>query len=70
MVLCDYSQGYEYRIPQGSTNFNDIWTQEPQTVDIGKRDTGEAICYTFDGSGLMAVSEGINQPLISIPAQK
>jgi hypothetical protein len=70
MVLCDYSQGYEYTLPAAARDFADIWKQLPESIDIGKRDTGEAICYTADGSALMAVSEGINQPIIRISALK
>jgi hypothetical protein len=67
LVLCDYSQGYEYTMPS-TGSFTDIWKQEPETINIGKRDTGEAVGYAADGSALVAVSEGINQPLIRIAA--
>lgn len=66
MIICDYTQAYEYRLLETETDFSKIWIQEPETVDLGKRKGGEAICYSADGASLFATSEGKNSPVIEV----
>jgi hypothetical protein len=57
LMLCDYFAGYELALPEGSTNFDEIWKVRPIRVDLGKRELGEAVAYSADGSFVIAVSE-------------
>lgn len=66
VVICDYTQGYEYSLPKGETDFDSIWKQTPETVDLGKRKLGEAIGYSSDASSIFATSEGKNPPVIEV----
>lgn len=59
MMICDYVSGYEYSLPEGSDRFDDVWGQKPETVDLGDRPVGEAVCYSPDGNSLFATSEGV-----------
>lgn len=58
VVVSDYFAGYELRLPASSARIDEIWSQKPQAIDIGKRKVGEAIAYSPDGSVLFATSEG------------
>lgn len=66
VAICDYTQGYEWTLPDGDQDFDDIWKQEPETIDLGKREHGEAISYSVDGTSLFATSEHRNSPVIEI----
>jgi hypothetical protein len=66
LVICDYTQGYEYSLPKGETKFSLIWKQTAETIDLGKRKGGESICYTADGLAVIATSEGNNSPVIEV----
>jgi len=66
MIICDYTGGYEYTLPVGDENFDDIWKQQAEIVDLGERKQGEGICYSADGNTLYATSEGKSSPLIEI----
>lgn len=66
MILCDYVSGYEYKLPIGSGQFDDIWKQQPEIVDLGNRPVGEAVCYSADGNSIYATSEGKSAPMIEI----
>ena len=70
VALCDYSQGYELTLPAGAANFDMIWQQQPQPIGLGKRPSGESICYSIDGSAVFATSEGKNAPLIEVDLRK
>lgn len=63
VVICDYTQGYEYSLPKGENDFSKIWKQTPEIVDLGKRKGGESVCYTADGTAIFATSEGRNSPI-------
>lgn len=65
MILCDYTQGYEYTLPDGAP-FDQIWKVEPVIVNLGKRSGGEAVGYSVDGTSVFATSEGKNPPLIEV----
>ncbi len=57
VVLCDYFAGYELILPDGAASFDEIWKQRPARIDLGKRELGEAVAYSADGSFVIAVSE-------------
>jgi hypothetical protein len=65
-ILCDYTQGYELSLPDGSSNFEDIWAQDPVPVDLGKRPHGESVGYSVDGTAVYATSENENAPVIEV----
>lgn len=64
VAVCDYFNGYELVLPQNAKNFDEIWKQKPEIVELGKREQGEAICYTADGKSIIANSEKKNAPMI------
>jgi len=66
VALCDYLQGYELALDDGSSDFDSIWTQPLRTIALGSRRQGEAITYRLDGLALLATSEGSPAPLIQI----
>jgi len=66
VVVCDYVDGFELTLPAGDNNFDDIWRQQPVRVDLGKRDTGEAVAYGSDGSTIYATTEGKKAPIIEV----
>lgn len=70
VAVCDYAAVYELALPENSTAFDDIWKQEPLTVDIGKLEQGEAVCYTTDGNSLVLTSEKKNSPVVVVQRQK
>lgn len=66
MIICDYTQAYEYVLPDGERDFEQIWKQLVEPIDLGKRKGGEAICYSIDASSIFATSEGKGSPLIEV----
>jgi hypothetical protein len=66
MIICDYTQAYEYVLPEGTAGLDNIWKVEPEPVDIGKRKGGESVCYSPDGKAIFAGSEGRDSPLFEI----
>lgn len=66
IIICDYTQGYEFVLPETAANFDDIWKQTPEPVELGKRKGGESVCYSVDGSSIFATSEGLNSPVIEV----
>jgi hypothetical protein len=66
VIVCDYARAYELSLPTDATNFDDIWKQTPRTVDLGKRDKGEAIAYIPNASAIVATSERVNSPIIVV----
>ena len=66
LMICDYFAAYEFSLPAGSTDFNDIWKQKPVVVDLGERKQGEAVGYATDSNSIFVTSEGKNQPLIQV----
>lgn len=65
-ALSDYSQGYEFVLPDTNAPFDSIWKQPMRTVDLGKRKHGETITYRLDGKALLVTSERLPAPLIEI----
>lgn len=70
VALCDYASGYELTLPEGSKNFDDIWMQKPTLVPLGPRRQGESVCYSLDGTALLATSEGTPAPLFEVVLRK
>lgn len=70
MVICDYAQAYEWSLPETATQFDEIWKLEPSRVDLGKRNTGESVCYSASGNSIFATTEGRNPPLIEVTRKK
>ena len=66
VIICDYTQAYEYTLPKGSANLTDIWKQPPEIVNRGELKQGEAVCYNVDGTAIYLTSEGKNSPLIEV----
>ncbi len=66
VILCDYYNGYEIALPKNSENFDDIWKGEPSIIELGKREQGEAICYSVDMNSIFATSEKKNSPFIKV----
>lgn len=59
VVLCDYLQAYELRLPEApDAPFDDVWRQTPAAVPVAPRRQGEAVCYRPDGAALALTSEG------------
>jgi hypothetical protein len=60
VVLCDYLQAYELRLPdEPGAPFESVWQQTPTVIQVGPRRQGEAVCYRLDGAALVLTSEGI-----------
>lgn len=66
VVVCDYFSAYEIVLPETAKNFDEIWRQKPQIVELGAREQGEAVCYAADGKSIFATSENKNSPLIRV----
>jgi hypothetical protein len=49
VVICDYFSAYEIALPDKTKNFDEIWKQKPEIIELGERDQGEAVCYSADG---------------------
>lgn len=70
MVICDYAQAYEWTLPENVTQFDEIWKQTPSSIDLGKRNGGESVCYSASGLSIFATSEGRNAPVIEAKRKK
>jgi len=66
VIICDYAQAYELVLPETSVNFDDIWKQTPEIVNLGERRQGEAVTYNVDGTSIFATSEGRDAPVIEV----
>ena len=65
-IICDYFTAYELVLPDAAKNFDEIWKQTPQTVELGPREQGESIAYSADGKSIIAGSENKKSPLIEV----
>ena len=63
VALCDYAQGYELTLPEGSKDFQEVWRQTPAALSLGARQQGESVAYRLDGAAVLATSEGSPAPL-------
>lgn len=66
VVVCDYFAAYEIVLPDRAKNFDEIWKQKPQIIQLGARAQGEAVAYAADGKAIYATSEEKNSPLIEV----
>ena len=66
LILCDYFAAYELVLPAKAKNFDEIWKQKAEAIDLGERGQGEAICYGLDGKNVYATSEKKSSPLIEV----
>ena len=66
VIICDYTRAYEFTLPDDARNFDDVWKQSAESVELGPRAIGEAVCYNVDGSSIFATSERKNSPLIEV----
>ena len=66
VAFCDYLQGYEIVLADDRAAFNTIWSQRIVSIDLGKREQGEAITYRLDGKALLMTSEGSPMPLTQV----
>jgi hypothetical protein len=66
VILCDYSAGYELKLPDNASGFGDIWNSTPVPVDLGDRKQGEAVAFSSDGPSIFATSEKKNSPVIQV----
>jgi len=65
-IVRDYIQAYEFTLPEGTTDFDRIWSTQPQPVDVGTLKQGESIDYDLTGRRLYLTSEGVSSPLIEV----
>ena len=70
VVICDYFAAYEIILPEAAKNFDDIWKQTPETIELGERAQGEAVCYSPDGEAIYATSEKENSPVIEVKRKR
>lgn len=70
VALCDYAQGYELKLPEGSKDFDEVWRQTPAALPLGARIQGESVCYRLDGAALLATSEQTPTPLFEVVIPK
>lgn len=70
VILCDYFAAYEFELPSGAANFDEVWKRKPAVVDIGDRKQGEAVAYSADGDVIFATSEGKREPIMSAVRRK
>ena len=66
LVICDYSAAYEFTLPENAKSFDEIWSQEPESINVGIRKIGEAVTYSPDGNSIILTSEGKNTPIIEV----
>jgi hypothetical protein len=66
VALCDYAQGYELTLPEGSKGFDEVWRQTPAAYSLGPRLQGESVAYRLDGAALLATSEKAPTPLFEV----
>ena len=67
VVLCDYLAAYEMSLPDKSaSDFDQIWKQPMETIELGARQQGESVCYRLDGKAILATSEKRPTPLIEV----
>ena len=66
VVICDYTQAYEWTLPDGAASFDEIWKEKPVSINLGSRAGGESVAYSADGAAIFATSEGKRSPLIEV----
>ncbi|MDQ3817895.1 MAG: hypothetical protein M3362_09405, partial [Acidobacteriota bacterium] len=67
VVLCDYLSGYEISLADGAGgDFDRIWKEPVEKIELGPRRQGEGVCYSLDGKAILATSEKRPVPLIEV----
>ncbi|MDQ3129410.1 MAG: hypothetical protein M3Q99_01450 [Acidobacteriota bacterium] len=66
VIICDYFNAYELKLPESAKNFDEIWRQELSVVKLGERAQGEAICYSLDGRSIVATSERKKSAIVEV----
>lgn len=66
IIICDYVAAFEIKLPENGNNFDEIWKQTPNRIELGERKQGESICYSADGTKIYAGSEKKNSPMIRV----
>lgn len=66
VIVCDYFNAYELKLPENAADFDEIWKQKPIVVALGARDQGEAVAYNADGTAIVATSERGKSPFIVV----
>lgn len=66
VIICDYFNAYEIKLPERAKNFDEIWKQKPLIVELGERAQGESVGYSADGESIFATSENKNSPVILV----
>ncbi|MEO6655533.1 MAG: hypothetical protein ABIO36_05580 [Pyrinomonadaceae bacterium] len=70
VIICDYTQAYEFVLRDNSQSFDEIWKQTPEPIDLGKRKIGESVCYSVDATSIFATSEGNKSPVFEVKRRK
>ena len=52
--------------PAAAPDFDAVWSQPLAPVPLGERKQGEGVCYSRDGSSVLATSERLPTPLIEV----
>ncbi len=63
LILCDYYSGYEFALSLLAKRFDEIWSEKPVVIDLGKRDQGESVAYSLDANSVFATTEDLHSPL-------
>ncbi len=66
VIICDYFNAYEIILPDKAKDFDEIWAQKPEVIELGEREIGEAVCYSADGNSIFATSEKKHSPFIEV----
>lgn len=65
-IVRDYVQAYEFTLPDGAHDFDEIWHTQPKPVDAGSVKQGESIDYDLSDRRLYLTSEGASPPLVEV----
>ena len=67
VVLCDYTNAFELTLPENAADdFDNIWKQPLEIVELGPRPQGESVCYALDGNAILVTSEKRPTPLVEV----
>jgi hypothetical protein len=65
-IVRDYIQAYEFTLPDGARDFDEIWRTQPAPVDVGSMKQGEGVTYDLTDRRLYLTSEGNSSPLMEV----
>jgi hypothetical protein len=69
VILQTYTDAYELALPDGASDFEQIWNAVPRRVAFPKLEQGEAVCYSTDGKAIYTTSEKTPAPLYVLRAK-